>query len=166
MSLLLKDKTLSDVGAMAVEVAGAPLQSKEVFIVHGHSETAKSELKGFLSALGLQPIILAEQPRRGRTIIEELEYRTRTCSFAIVLMTPDDTVSDGQTKSVRRARQNVVLELGWFMGKLGRDNVILISQGEIELPSDILGILYLTFQTNVHEVATDIQKQLREVGLI
>jgi hypothetical protein len=166
LSFVLRDKTLSDVGTMAVEVAGAPLDSKEVFIVHGHSETAKLQLRSLLSALGLQPIILQEQTHRGRTIIEEIEYHSTTCSFAIILMTPDDLGGDPESKSLRRARQNVILELGWFMGRLGRENVILISQGDIELPSDVLGVLYLTFKTDVHEVAAEISKQLRDVGLL
>ena len=151
---------------MAVEVAGAPVGSKEVFIVHGHSDTAKTQLKSLLAALGLQPVVLSEQTHHGRTIMEELEFYSTTCSFAIVLMTPDDLAGDGEAKSLRRARQNVILELGWFMGRLGRENVILISQGEIELPSDVLGVLYLPFKTDVHEVAAEISKQLRDVGLL
>jgi predicted nucleotide-binding protein len=165
LSFLLKTKTLADVGAMALEVAGTPLHSKEVFIVHGHSETVPLQLKSLLSALGLRPVILNEQTHRGRTIIEELEHYSTTCSFAFILMTPDDIAGNAETKS-RRARQNVILELGWFMGRLGRENVMLISQGEIELPSDVLGILYLPFKTNVHEVAAEISKQLRDVGLL
>lgn len=165
METILKDKTLSDVGAMMIEVAGAPVGSKEVFIVHGHSDEPKSQLKKLLGAFGLQPVILSEQTHRGRTIMEELEYYANTCSFAFVLMTPDD-VAGGELKSSRRARQNVILELGWFMGRLGRENVILLSQGELELPSDILGVLYLPFKENVHEVAAEISKQLRDVGLI
>lgn len=166
LSVFLKDKTLADVGSMALEVAGTPLESKEVFIVHGHSETAKSQLKNLLSALGLQPIILSEQTHRGRTIIEELEHYSTTSAFAFVLMTPDDIAGDHDAKSTRRARQNVILELGWFMARLGRENVILLSQGEIELPSDILGILYLRFKTDVHEVAAEITRQLRDVRLL
>jgi len=165
-SFILKDKTLSDVGAMAIEVAGTPFDSKEVFIVHGHNETVKAQLKSLLSALGLQPIILSEQTHRSRTIIEELEYCATTCSFAVVLMTPDDVAGDDEFKSLRRARQNVIMELGWFMGRLGRENVIVISQGEIELPSDVHGILYLPFTTDIHEVSAEISKQLRDVGLL
>jgi hypothetical protein len=164
-SFFLLNKTLSDVGTMAIEVAGTPLDSKEVFIVHGHAEEAKSQLKNLLSGLGLQPIILSEQSHRGRTIIEQLEYHSTTSSFAFVLMTADDTAIDSDKKSLR-ARQNVILELGWFMARLGRENVILISQGEIELPSDILGILSLPFKNEVHEVAAQISQQLREVGLL
>lgn len=166
ISFVLKDKTLSDVGTMAVEVAGTPFDSKEVFIVHGHNETVKTQLKGLLSALGLQPIILSEQTHHGRTIIEELEYYAATCSFAFVLMTPDDIAGEGEEKAFRRARQNVVLELGWFMGRLGRGNVILVSHGEVELPSDVHGILYLPFKTDIHEVSTEISRQLRDVGLL
>ena len=168
VNLLLQDKTLSDVGAMAVEVAGtrSPADSKEIFVVHGHSDTAKLQLKKLLSALGLEPVILSEQTHRGRTIMEELEHWSTTCSFAIVLMTPDDIGSEEQTASLRRARQNVILELGWFMGRLGRENVILISQGDLELPSDVLGVLYLQFENDIHEVAADISKQLRDVGML
>jgi predicted nucleotide-binding protein len=162
----MRDKTLSDVGAMAVEVAGAPLYSNEVFIVHGHSESAKVQLKNLLLALGLEPIILSEQTHRGRTIIEELEHLSTTSSFAFILMTPDDLASHGENKWASRARQNVVLELGFFMGKLGRENVILLSQGDIELPSDVLGVLYLQFKTDVHEVAAEISRQLRDVGML
>lgn len=166
LDIFLKDKTLADVGAMGIEVAGTMRDSKEIFIVHGHSETAKSQLKDLLSALGLQPIVLSEQTHRGRTIIEQLEYHSTTCSFAFVLITPDDLPGAAEMKSLRRARQNVILELGWFMARLGRENVILISQGEIELPSDVLGILYLQFKTDVHEVAADISRQLHDVGLV
>lgn len=168
VNLLIQEKALSDVGAMAVEVAGtrSPADSKEIFIVHGHSETAKSQLKNLLSALGLQPVILSEQTHRGRTIIEELEHWSTTCSFAFVLMTPDDIGGEEQTTSLRRARQNVILELGWFMGRLGRENVILISPGGLELPSDVLGVLYLQYKNDVHEVAAEISKQLRDVGML
>ena len=165
LSLFLTDKTLSDIGAMAVEVAGTPFASREVFIVHGHSETAKSQLKNLLASFGLQPIILSEQTHRGRTIIEQLEYHSTTCAFAFVLMTPDD-IAVNDSKTGRRARQNVILELGWFMARLGRENVILMSQGEVELPSDVLGILYLRFERDVNEVAAEISTQLRDVGLL
>jgi hypothetical protein len=165
-SFLLKEKTLSDVGAMALDVAGKPFDSKEVFIVHGHNQNAREQLKALLSAVGLQPIILSEQTHRGRTIIEELEHYSKTCSFAIVLVTPDDVVGDSPDRFFQRARQNVILELGWFMGRLGRENVVLISQGEVELPSDVHGVLYLPFKTDLHEVAAAISQQLRDVGLL
>lgn len=166
VSLLLQDKTLSDVGAMAVEVAGtrSPADSKEIFIVHGHSETAKIQLKSLLSSFGLQPVILSEQAHHGRTIIEELEHWSTTASFAFVLMTPDDS-GDEQTGSLRRARQNVILEMGWFMGRLGRENVMLINQG-VELPSDVSGVLYHRFKSDVHEIKDEISKQLRDVGML
>src|SRR5216684_134206 len=161
LSFFLQDKTLSDVGAMALEVAGTKFESKEVFIVHGHNDTAKSQLKNLLSGLGLQPVILSEQTHHGRTIIEELEHHSATCSFAFVLMTPDDIAGTSDAKLLR-ARQNVILELGWFMAKLGRENVILMSQGDIEIPSDIHGVLYLPFKTDVFEVAAQISQQLRD----
>jgi len=168
VSFILQDKTLSDVGAMAVEVAGTrtPSDSKEIFVVHGHDDEARLQLKSLLSALGLQPVILSEQTHRGRTIMEELEHWSTTCSFAFVLVTPDDIGGDNETKSLRRGRQNVILELGWFMGRLGRENVIVIIKGDIELPSDFSGVLYLRYANDVHEVAAEITRQLRDVGML
>src|SRR6185503_10828500 len=106
-----------------------------VFIVHGHSHDRKIELRDFLRSLDLQPIILDEQDHMGKTIIEAFEYYATTCSFAFVLMTPDDITGDVTSGSRRRARQNVIMELGWFIAYLGRERVAILYQGEPEIPS-------------------------------
>ena len=118
----------------------------EVFIVHGHDDGTKETTARFIEKLGLKATILHEQPNEGRTIIEKLEDCARRAGFAIVLLTPDDigalkdNVEDG---SKPRARQNVVFELAYFMGKLGRERVCPLTKGEIEKPSNIDGIVYV-----------------------
>ena len=118
----------------------------EVFIVHGHDHGAKDTIAREVENLGLTAVILHEQPNRGRTIIEKLEELAKSASFAIVLLTPDDlgALKDRIDDTPNpRARQNVVFELGYFIGKLGRKRVCPIYKGEIESPSDIDGIVYV-----------------------
>ena len=122
------------------------LSHSRVFIVHGHDEAARESLARFLEKLGIEAVILHEQASSGRTIIEKLEDFSDV-SFAAILLTPDDVGAVISTEpSLRpRARQNVVVELGYFIGKLGRKNVCALHKGGVELPSDILGIVYVNF---------------------
>lgn len=133
-----------------------------VFIVHGHDEKMKYKLQAYLLKLGLKATILHEQINRSDTIIEKLEKYGKEAAAAIVLFTPDDF---GQAKSDEerraRARQNVVFEAGYFMGLLGRENVILVvSDSSIELPGDLKGIVYEGDGINVN-----IARELRSMGL-
>ena len=91
---------------------------QRIFLVHGHAEEPMKSVSAFLRAIGLEVIILHEQPNKGLTIIEKLENNSNV-AFAVVLLTPDDIVASAQDHS-RRARQNVILELGYFLAKLGR----------------------------------------------
>lgn len=119
--------------------------TKKVFVVHGHDNAAKEEAARFLTRLDLQPIILHEQPSGGRTVIEKFEKYSDDVGFAVVLLTPDDVggAKKDPSKLVPRARQNVVLELGYFMGKLTRDRVCALYKPGVELPSDIQGVVYV-----------------------
>lgn len=161
-------KVLSDVGAMMVDVARAQaIGDKDVFIVHGHSDSARTQLRDILAGMGLNPIILVEQNDLGFTVIEKFEYYSRACSFAFVLMTPDDQSVDAEKKeSPWRARQNVIMELGWFMAHLGRERVAILHQGELEIPSDILGVVTIRFERSVNEVASVIAARVRDAGLL
>lgn len=165
---LLKGKILSDVEATMTDVCGTiSAANKNVFIVHGHDKAARSELKDFLAQLGLQPLVLDEQDDLGMTIIEKFEHYATTCSFAFVLMTPDDlTAATEQNGARQRPRQNVIMELGWFMAFLGRDRVILVYHGDLEIPSDIHGVVYLKFHNSIYEISERIRQRLKGVGLI
>lgn len=123
----------------------APTVCRKVFVVHGHDNEAKEATARFLGKLGLTPIILHEQPNSGRTLIEKFEIYSDDVAFAIVLLTPDD-VGESKASSVNlqpRARQNVVLELGYFLGRLGRSRVCALHKHGLELPSDYQGVAYV-----------------------
>jgi hypothetical protein len=115
--------------------------SKKVFIVHGHDNGARETLARFLERIGFEAIILHEQANQGRTVIEKVEANGDV-GFAIVLLTPDDEgrAQDGQLEP--RARQNVLLELGYFIGRLGRSKVCALKRGMLEIPSDFAGVLW------------------------
>lgn len=141
--------------------------NKNIFIVHGHDSLSLLELKEFVRKLGLTPIVLTDQPNAGLTIIEKFEKYAKKCSFAMVLLTPDDKQAKDLEESEKyRARQNVILEMGWFMSRLGRSKVVLLHKGKVELPSDIVGVLYLNFNTSVSEVYEKIRDELIVKGLI
>jgi len=127
-----------------VEVSGT-----DVFIVHGHDEAAKQTVARFIEKLKLTPIILHEQPNEGRTVIEKFEDYTNV-GFAVVLLTPDDVGADvAHTKELNpRARQNVIFELGFFVGKLGRGCVCALYKGNVEIPSDYKGVLYVPMEAD------------------
>jgi predicted nucleotide-binding protein len=97
----------------------------------------------FLEQLGLRAIILREQPDAGRTIIEKFEDCAADVGFAVVLLTPDDLAGSATSPAAAsRARQNVIFELGYFAGKLGRGRACLLRKGEVEIPSDLYGVIY------------------------
>lgn len=115
--------------------------SNKIFIVHGHDNGARETLARFLERIGFEAIILHEQANRGRTVIEKVEAHGDV-SFAVVLLTPDDEgrVKGGELEP--RARQNVLLELGYFIGRLGRDRVCALKRGALEIPSDFAGVVW------------------------
>lgn len=117
---------------------------RKVFIVHGRDDGTKETVARFMQKLELEAVILHEQSNKGKTIIEKFEHYADV-SFAVVLLTPDDIGAEkhksGNLKP--RARQNVVLEHGYFLGKLGRDRVAALYRGTVELPSDLDGVLYI-----------------------
>jgi predicted nucleotide-binding protein len=131
-------------------ITGLISQNNQIFVVHGHDYEMKETVARSLKNVGLEPIILHEQESLGKTIIEKFEFCSESVSFAVVLLSPDDLgyKKDKSPEFVMlRARQNVILELGYFMGKLGRKNVVALHRHEanFEFPSDILGILYIPF---------------------
>jgi len=122
--------------------------ASQVFIVHGHDEIAKLDVANFVSRLGLEPIILHMQASLSMTIIEKIEHYSNV-GFGIVLYTPCDIGSKaGELTGKYRARQNVVFEHGYLIGKLGRPRVTAIIKGDVEAPNDISGVVYVPMDTN------------------
>jgi len=117
------------------------INSRRIFVVHGHDEGARETVARFLMQLGFEPIILHEQANRGGTVMEKIETHGDV-GFAVVLLTPDDEgcVKGGTPEP--RARQNVLLELGYFLGRLGRDKVCALKRGSVEIPSDFAGVVW------------------------
>jgi len=137
-----------------------------VFVVHGHDDKARIQLCDMLKELGVNPIVLMEQPDRGQTIIEKFERFAKQSVFAFILLTPDDKqASDLEESEVFRARQNVIFEMGYFMSKLGRDRTRLIHRGKVELPSDVTGIIYLPYKNDIEELKDEIRLALFDGGL-
>jgi predicted nucleotide-binding protein len=131
-------------GGHAATAATAKPDRREAFIVHGHDEAARESVARFLERLGVRPIILHEQANKGQTVIEKFEAHSDV-PFAVVLLTPDDVGSSKQAQSSfqPRARQNVIFELGFFIGKLGRARVCALHAEGVELPSDFAGVVYV-----------------------
>lgn len=122
-----------------------PTDFQRVFIVHGHETAPREMVARFVSKLGLIPIILHEQADQGKTIIEKLEANSNV-GYAIIILTPDDFGRSKSEKEERnRARQNVILELGYFLGRLGRERVIALLKGDVEIPSDYTGVIHTPF---------------------
>ncbi|MNV42105.1 putative nucleotide-binding protein containing TIR-like domain protein [compost metagenome] len=121
--------------------------SRRVFVVHGHDEGARETVARFLMQLGFDPIILHEQANQGRTVMEKVEAHGQV-DFAVVLLTPDDEgCAKGGTPGPR-ARQNVLLELGYFLGRLGRAKVCALKRGALEIPSDFAGVVWESMDGN------------------
>jgi predicted nucleotide-binding protein len=137
-----------------------------IFLVHGHDQGAKHEIARVLHQLvGRQPVILDEQPNAGNTLVEKFEEHAGNSSYAVVLLTPDDVgraksaLSDADT---HRARQNVVFELGYFFGRLGRGKVSVINAG-VEKPSDVDGLVYISYPNSNWKL--QLAKELQAAGI-
>lgn len=137
--------------------------SNDIFIVHGHDERTKIDVARTVEKLGLSPIILHEKANEGRTIIEKFEVHSNV-GFAIVLMTCDDLGrSKTSDEDKYRARQNVILEMGYFIGKLGRNRVFPLYENGVELPSDLYGLLYIPLD-EIGNWKFSLVKELRTLG--
>lgn len=148
--------------------------TKKVFIVHGRDEVSKANLEILLTEMGLEPIVLHRQADEGQTVIEKFEKHGSDVGYAFILLTPDeiaylsneDSLPDDERKKEKRARPNVIFEFGYFVGKLGRNRVCCLYTGDVEIPSDLKGLVYKQYHKDVKEVAWDIQKDLKAVGIL
>ena len=131
-----------------------------VFIVHGHDNELKQEVQILLNRAGVNSIVLHEQADKGRTIIDKLLDETKKAGYAIALLTPDDILEN----DLKRARQNVILEIGYFIGLLGKERLRLIVKQNVEIPTDLQGILYEKYDEN-GAWKIKLLKELQAVGI-
>lgn len=149
-----------------------PRKNIRPFIVHGHDDKTLLELKDYLqNTLGMsEPTILRRMPSLGKTIIEKFEREAESIELVFVLLTPDDKIIDSNKSDdeKRRARQNVILELGFFLGKLGRESgrVLLLHKGPLEIPSDIAGVEYIDIANGVMSAGENIRRELRALEIL
>jgi predicted nucleotide-binding protein len=149
-----------------------PIQAKvitnKVFIVHGHDDGLKETIARFLMKLSLEPVILHEQANEGKTLIEKFEKHSESAAYAIVLLTPDDIGGPAKggdnSPQQKRARQNVILELGYFFAALKRKNVCALYMEGVELPSDINGLLYILLDAR-ERWKYDLAREMKAAGL-
>ena len=136
------------------------------FIVHGHDDLMKYQLKNYLqNTLKMdEPIILSEQASGGLTVIEKFERYAEDTNLVFVLLTPDDKCVD-EAKVGERARQNVIFEMGYFLGKLGRESgrVILLHKGKLDLPNDISGVVYIKIDNGIEAAGEQIRREIEEL---
>ena len=145
---------------------GVAQMNNKVFIVHGHDNEAKQELARTLEHGGFDAIILHEQPDFGRTIIEKIERFADVC-YAVVLYTECDLgrdKNDSVDNERYRARQNVVFEHGYLIGKLRRDHVTALVKGDVETPGDISGVVY-TEMDKAGAWKMQLARNMQDVGL-
>lgn len=149
--------------------AGGAGLRQDVFIVYGHDTPARENLELLLMKMGLKPVVLGNLTPGGDTIIEKLEkylLDNRNIGYACVLLTPDDEgYPRGSSEKVQyRARQNVILELGMVLARLGRSRVAIFRKKSVEDPSDIGGLLWLPFDDRPDEQASLLFRSLEEQG--
>jgi len=152
-----------------VQYSSSKSTYSKVFVVYGHDQTAKTQLEAMLRRWKLDPIILDQLPSEGQTIIEKLENLTNTANFCVVLATPDDEGyrANHSDEKTHRARQNVVLELGMMLSKLGRPKVAILLKNAVnmEKPSDIHGLIYISFTDNLEkECGVALAKEMIKQG--
>ena len=165
---ICQGKNADQITALLSDTPISSTQNRKVFVVYGHDNHARTQLEAMLRRWDLEPLILDQLISSGQTIIEKLEEYTQQANFGIVLATPDDIgyPKNDETKKQYRVRQNVVLELGMLLSKIGREKIaILLSQAEdMEKPSDIDGLIYIPFKDNVEETKLSLAKEMQNNG--
>lgn len=145
--------------------------NNKVFIVHGHDIELKNDTELFLKSINLDPVVLHRQLDEGLTVIEKFEKHSEV-TYAIILLTPDDIgfpISEIQKNDIERAieyraRQNVIFEFGFFVGKLNRKKVCCIYKEGVTLPSDLGGLIYKRVNKSVEEVGLFLMQELKNAG--
>lgn len=147
-------------------IADTTSRSRKVFLIHGHDEANKLRVRALLrERYALETVILGDLPGTGRTLIEKFEEEAASCGFAVALLTPDDVVNTADLQ-YSQPRPNVVFELGWFFGRLGRHGSLILLKHDVRLHSDLDGISRVQFRESVDETIPQLEVELRAAKLI
>ena len=141
--------------------------SQKVHIVHGPDEETKTTVAKFIENLGLKPTVLDRKPSKGQTVIDKFDEQADKAGFAIALLTPDDVgaLKDEADRQLNpRAHQNVLFELGYFIGKLNPNRVCLLYKEGVELPSGIRDVAYVPMDS-ADAWKLKLRQGMRKVGL-
>jgi predicted nucleotide-binding protein len=170
LSLLIYKKALAKLAGLVKKVDA---ENRNVFIVHGRDHAVRDDVQRVLHSLSIPTIVLEKEGDAGQTVVEKFEREAARCEYALIICSPDD---EGRlrTKSKKtgpaandglrpRARQNVVLELGYFLAQLGRKNVFMLHTGGIEQPSDLAGVIYQPGNSNWQQ---KLVRELRDAGFV
>jgi hypothetical protein len=140
--------------------------TNNVFIIHGHDHVNMMRLQSLLKdRFQLVPIILSERPDQGRALIEKFEEEAEHTAYAFAIITPDDEIKTEDRTSIKQARPNVIFEIGWFYGRLGRNRVCILMKKGAEIHSDLAGMMRIEFIESVSEKLGEIEIELNSAGL-
>lgn len=166
--LVYQGKNTEEIKSILEEHTSTGPKNRKVFVVYGHDQVATTQLEAMLRRWELEPLILDQLESEGNTIIEKLEEYIPQADFGIVLATPDDIgyPKNDETAKKYRVRQNVILEMGMLLSCLGRSKVAILLKNieDMEKPSDIQGLIYIPFSSDVKETTIDLAKEMNKNG--
>ncbi|MFT3983050.1 MAG: nucleotide-binding protein [Lachnospiraceae bacterium] len=166
--IVYQGKNSDHIKAILERVPETTAANRKVFVVYGHDQVARTQLEAMLRRWALEPLIIDQLESSGNTIIEKLEGYIPQADFGIVLATPDDIgyPKGSETSKKYRVRQNVVLEMGMLLASMGRSKVAILLKNteDMEKPSDIHGLIYIPFTSDVKEVTVDLAKEMNKNG--
>lgn len=168
-AVLAVAKLLNNIKKGNESTACPPPTNNNVFIIHGHDEINMLKLKNILADnLKLNPVIMMAKPGMSRPLLTKFEDEASKCSFAFALFTPDDQViqkNDNERTEYSQARQNVVNETGWFIGRLGKERLVILLKNGTKIHTDYDGVSRIQFKDSIDEKFLAIQEELKAVGL-
>jgi predicted nucleotide-binding protein len=160
----VKENSKKKVGTSA-RGKNSHIESKTLFIIHGHDEINTMKLHSLLKdRWNLNPILLKDKPGKGRTIIEKFEEEAKKARYAFAILTPDDVIMGDD--EYRQSRPNVFFELGWFYGRIDRENVCILFKKGTKIHSDLDGISLIQFDRDISDKILGIESELKEANLI
>ncbi|MDD1757775.1 MAG: nucleotide-binding protein [Methanotrichaceae archaeon] len=141
-------------------------RTRNVFIIHGHDELNMRRLSDLLrDYFGLNPIVILSKAGMGRPLIDKFEEDGQICSFTFALFTPDDHLANPK-EEYYQARPNVIYETGWFIGRLGRERLVILFKEGTKIHSDLDGVSRIQFREDINEKVVEIQRELQAAKLI